>query len=301
MRVNLLWVYDGAVPFDGRGLFNAQPDDWKDSLSLIMANEYSAAWLLLEGEAEIRHGNDTLTAKAGQWVVPKPGLREQCFSDDARVLSIRFQSHWPDKRALFDDGLGVVFAREQGLQMEASARKLLSIVAPHQSAADWRLLGDMNFSFPAFIDVKIEMLRFVRSMYEVLLGLGLKPTRLGMRDERILAALSYLDRLPLHHKLRESEVATEVTLGLSQFVRLFRSQVGVTPRKYFEERRCDAARRMLLHSSLPIKQLAGEFGFAHHTDFTAWFRRIHGVSPRTFRERYPLEATGRILRTTAGD
>lgn len=286
LRTNLLWIYEGLVPDAGRGGKASVVTKGLQATSTVMALDYTAVWLILRGEAEVSCAGRTIKARAGQWILPWPGIREQRFSPDAELLSVRFQAHWPDGRPLFDEGLGLVFPRERFPAMEQAARALLAQVRTQAPADDARRLGAVDFSLADFIGVKIALLTFVMHFFDALVGCGLKPSRLGTRDQRVLQALSHLDMLPLAVKLREADLAREVGLGLSQFVRLFRAEMSVTPKKYLEMRRLDTCRRVLITSAIPLKQIAGELGFSHPPDFSAWFKKNHGLSPKEFREQY---------------
>ncbi len=287
LRTNLLWIYEGLVPASGRGGKADVVTQGIESTSTVMALDYSAVWLILRGTAKVSQEGRTLTAKAGQWILPWAGIREQQFSPDAELLSVRFQAHWPDGRPLVDQGLGLVFPRARFPALEAAARMLLARTSTHAPAADARLLGSVDFSLTDFFEVKIALLTFVNEFFSALVGCGLNPSRLGARDERVLQALSHLDMQPLTTKFREQDLAREVGLGLSQFVRLFRAEMGVTPKKYLDMRRRDTCRRMLIASSIPMKQISLELGFSHPPDFSAWFKKVHGVSPKAFRDTYP--------------
>ncbi|WP_232767759.1 helix-turn-helix domain-containing protein [Geminisphaera colitermitum] len=290
LRLNLLWIYEGPVPDNGQGKLaetKTEADRIAIMTSPIIALDYCAAWLVTRGEARVICNGKAVTAPAGHWLIPWPGLREQRFTPGTELLSARFQAHWPDGRALFDEGLSLAMPSRDVPQLETAARRLLACVRPHRPDANARMLGAVDVPLPDFIDIKIATLQFIRCYTDALVSRGLKPTRLGTCDERVLQALSQLDRLPLHYKFREADFAREIGLGPSQFARLFSAQMGMTPKQYIERRRRDSCRRMLLHSSLPVKQLAAEFGFSHHTDFSAWFKKFNGLSPTEFRNAYP--------------
>ncbi len=66
--------------------------------------------------------------------------------------------------------------------------------------------------------------------------------------------------------------------------RLFVAQFGLTPHEYREQRRINAARRLLRGSSAPVKEIAFDLGFKQSTHFSAWFRERTGAFPRAFRD-----------------
>ena len=69
-------------------------------------------------------------------------------------------------------------------------------------------------------------------------------------------------------------------IGMSPFavLRMFRSQVGLSPREYQTHLRIAQAKR-LLTSGLPIAQAAAETGFCDQTHLTQHFRRVVGATP----------------------
>ncbi len=273
LKTNLLWIYEGEVPNVGGGI--------------ALFPEASVAWLLLKGEVEVSYKHQVLKATAGQWVIPRPGVRRQIFSPGAELLSVRFQAQWPDGRALFEEGLSFAFPGSKFPELEAIARELLEVATPHMPRNDPTVISTEDFTLDAFLNMKIGLLRFVRCLAEVLVECQVTPSRLGIRDERVLHALSILDFMPLSNKLLEYELAREVGLGLSQFVRLFRGNVGMTPKRYLDRRRRDACKNLLINSAIPLKQISIDLGFSHHSDFSHWFKKHYEVTPKEFRARYP--------------
>ncbi|XHR30990.1 MAG: helix-turn-helix transcriptional regulator [Chthoniobacteraceae bacterium] len=291
LKTNLVWIYEGAIPANVAEPYN--PKSRSRELPYILGGggflfpEYCVAWLLLKGSVTVSYEGQILKATAGSWVIPRPGIRQQAFSADAEILSLRFQAQWPDGRALFEEGLSIAFPKARFPRLEENARELLAIAKPYLPSPDATLLATMELPVDVFYEIKIGMLRFVQSFTETLMECGLKPTRLGSHDERVLLALQRLDFLPLSHKLRESDLANAVGLGISQFARLFQAEIGMSPKKYIETRRREVCKRMLINSAVPLKQIAMELGFAHPSDFSYWFRKNYKMSPKAFRYKYP--------------
>jgi AraC-like DNA-binding protein len=224
-----------------------------------------------------------VTARPGEWLIPWPGQRYQDFSDDAEILSVRFRAVWPDGRPLFDRGLSVKFAAREHPALEQSARALLGI-ASRVMPAEPRELVQTAVAFGDFIAVNCAFQAWLGCFHTTLCAVGLKPARLGIHDERIVAALQTLDSVGVAERLREHRLATAAGLGVSQFVRLFRQELGETPRQYFEQRRRAYACDMIASTAVPIKEIAHSLGMARLSDFSAWFKQHQGKSPRQFRD-----------------
>lgn len=77
----------------------------------------------------------------------------------------------------------------------------------------------------------------------------------------------------------ESLAMTAKTLG-----RVVRENLGTTPTALIRNRLLSHAKWQLLHTLRPIKEIAGELGFADELYFSRLFKKTTGVSPTYFRE-----------------
>jgi AraC-like DNA-binding protein len=271
IRTNLVWVYEDTILESARQRAFPPGD--------------LAAWLILEGKCSLRAEGVTVNATAGEWLFPWPGRRFQSFEKGTRLLSIRFQARWPDSRPLFDHGLSVSFPAALHPELERTARRLLNACAPY-STDDPLGFPMAQLPFDEFLKIKVPLLEWMAAYYRVLIQMGIKPTRLGIADDRVAEALHILDQLPLDTRFREIDLSSQQGLSVGQFVRIFRKEIGLTPKKYFEERRRDYARRMLAITNVPIKQIALELGFLRLSDFSSWARSFCRTSPRNYRSQF---------------
>lgn len=85
-------------------------------------------------------------------------------------------------------------------------------------------------------------------------------------------------------------LAERAGLSARHFVRLFESEIGVTPAAWVERARVETARRLLETGGRP-KQAAGESGFADIDTFRRAFVRQVGVTPAEYRRRYEAPAS----------
>jgi transcriptional regulator GlxA family with amidase domain len=76
------------------------------------------------------------------------------------------------------------------------------------------------------------------------------------------------------------------------FARSFRAETGVTPARYVESVRIEAARRALEDTSAPVASIAAACGFGTAETMRRSFLRSLGVAPAEYRRRfYPTAAT----------
>ena len=80
-----------------------------------------------------------------------------------------------------------------------------------------------------------------------------------------------------------ADLARLCSLSVAQFARSFRRSTGLAPYQYLTARRIERARNLLLHSELPLADVAVCSGFADQSHFTKVFRRAVGTSPGHFR------------------
>jgi transcriptional regulator GlxA family with amidase domain len=79
------------------------------------------------------------------------------------------------------------------------------------------------------------------------------------------------------------ELSRLVGLNESDLKRCFRCLYGNSIASYSRQRRLEAARDLLEHSSLGIAQIALEVGFANPSRFASAFRLLFGRNPSEYR------------------
>lgn len=89
----------------------------------------------------------------------------------------------------------------------------------------------------------------------------------------------------LHRRLFVDEVAQHVHLSVRHLARLIQSYTGVAPAEYIERARVDRARHLLRTSTLAIKEVARESGYADVHHFTRVFTRCCGLPPGEYRRQ----------------
>lgn len=268
----LIWIYDGPVDPLGRQGTVAAP--------------HLTAWLLRAGTVELKIGGRRLTARAGEWLFPPPGEVWRKFTDDARLLSVRFRASWPSGEELFGDGLGVRLTAAEYPELERAARPLAVFVKRQFPRPDTHLLNT-----PATLATHLRLQSLFANWLDASVGaltrVGLVPARMGHIDARLLKAVQLVERHNLATPFSEGELAGAIGLSVSQLNRLFLRQFRVSSRGYFERRRSENAVAALQGSARTVKEVAYELGFSSLPHFSAWAKRRFGHSPRDFRSREP--------------
>jgi AraC family transcriptional regulator len=151
------------------------------------------------------------------------------------------------------------------------------------------LLGELNeanalgrpYADSLATGLALQLIRRYSSLKDAQIGHG------GMAPHRLRKAIGLID----HHLAEEEEgrvglrsVAKEVGMSFFHFSRAFKQAMGMTPTNYIAERRIERAKALMEETDLPISEIALRSGFSSQSHFTTSFRRLSGVTPRSFRK-----------------
>lgn len=82
-----------------------------------------------------------------------------------------------------------------------------------------------------------------------------------------------------------ADLAGEVQISPSHFIRQFEAVFGVTPHQYRIQARLDRAKQLLAAGDRPVTDVCMEVGFSSVGSFSSLFARRFGESPSAFRRR----------------
>lgn len=90
----------------------------------------------------------------------------------------------------------------------------------------------------------------------------------------------------LTQPLSVTQLAERVAMSPRNFTRVFTRATGVTPAKYVEEVRLNAARQRLEQTTLGIEQIAADTGFGSGLNLRRVFERNLHLTPTEYRQRF---------------
>lgn len=105
------------------------------------------------------------------------------------------------------------------------------------------------------------------------------------RYDKLALALKTI-QTEYHRSIRISDLANQSGLSLSQFERLMRSLVQLTPRQYLTSQRVKAASDLLRSSTKSLASIATECGFSDQASFSKQFKAITSISPLKYRQMH---------------
>lgn len=88
--------------------------------------------------------------------------------------------------------------------------------------------------------------------------------------------------------LRIEVLAERMAMSPRNFARVFQMETGITPAKFVEKVRIDAARHYLGENNLRIETVAVKAGFGDPERMRRAFIRYLGINPQDYRERFGL-------------
>jgi AraC family transcriptional regulator, arabinose operon regulatory protein len=91
-------------------------------------------------------------------------------------------------------------------------------------------------------------------------------------------------RLYYHKPLRISDLADVAGMSPSHFTRVFRAALGSSPIDWLRHYRIQQAKRRLLESQDPVKDVARQVGYSDQFYFSKDFKRFTLLSPTIYRE-----------------
>ncbi len=103
---------------------------------------------------------------------------------------------------------------------------------------------------------------------------------LNKPDSRLAFAINYI-RQNLHQKLSLEKIAKMAYLSKSNFFKLFKQELGLSPNEFITRERIGQAKQ-LLKLQRSVKEVAYQTGFADANYFIKIFKAMVGLTPRTY-------------------
>ncbi|KIP89698.1 MULTISPECIES: transcriptional regulator FtrA [Pseudomonas] len=110
------------------------------------------------------------------------------------------------------------------------------------------------------------------------------PVAQAPRDD--LSAVLEWARQHLHEPLSIKHLATRALMSERTFLRRFSEATGLSPKSWLQHMRMAQARALLESTSLNSEQIAERCGFSSVESFRVAFRKVVGLAPSFYRERF---------------
>lgn len=105
------------------------------------------------------------------------------------------------------------------------------------------------------------------------------------RDDLVKKAQEYIESHP-HERISIEVLSSTLSVGRRNFDRRFIKATGDTPLEYSQRVRIESAKRALENSLKTVHEVMYEAGYSDPKAFRDVFRKITGLSPREYRNKY---------------
>lgn len=225
--------------------------------------------MILDGHVTIETGGRTLTAHQGQAVLI------DCHRPHRYYSQTGWHARWVHFDGAAAKGYFALFTRRWGGEFPPCT--------PPVSEALHALFHMFDVS-AALSEVQMALL-----LTQALSAMAEPPLRHGTSPllENVTAQIN----CALGSDLSIADLARGVGLSEYHFIRVFREQLGMTPRQYIISARMAQARYLLRTTGLPISDIAEQVGYHSASMFSATFKRLHGRSPGSYRAEPDADAS----------
>ena len=104
----------------------------------------------------------------------------------------------------------------------------------------------------------------------------------GLPIYQLNQVLDYIEA-ELAEGIKLADLASLLNMSPFHFARMFKQSMGITPHQYVIQQRVERAKHLLKHSDQAIIDIALECGFNSHSNLSKQFRKVMGMTPKTFR------------------
>lgn len=90
----------------------------------------------------------------------------------------------------------------------------------------------------------------------------------------------------IYENISHNDIARTVGLSPKYLSALFKKEVGITVSEYIQQMKTDEAKKLLAYSKTPISEICTLLSFNDQSYFTKVFKKVTGVTPKFYRERF---------------
>ena len=125
-------------------------------------------------------------------------------------------------------------------------------------------------------------------LYALIIGLLAKIDQskwtIKTHDKRVIKVVEFIGE---HYteNLTNEELAKQVGMASNSFLRLFKTEMGITLQRYVQKVRIEKALMEMHNSNMSIEHIAMECGFSDRHHFSKVFKQVVGIPPGQFRQQ----------------
>lgn len=224
------------------------------------AHPFWQAIIVTDGKLTVTTDSGKYVLGAGSFHILPPGCFHALQSDGYRQIGIDF--------AAGDSELTAIY----------SAFPVPTCQVSYKLSAYARQLEETDSSVPLADDI-------IRTLAMLLLQTAASAVLRSQEDPLKQRILDYI-ATHLDSGFALSDMAKSLHISGSHLERLSQKcfQCGIIALR--NQKRCERALLLLAETDLPIQEISASLGFSEPSNFTAFFKRIVGISPTVYRQKY---------------
>ncbi|WP_018611805.1 GlxA family transcriptional regulator [Segetibacter koreensis] len=270
-----------------KGLFSVHPDvliddNIKTDLIIIPAIQESDMKKALEANQDFipwlikqyKSGAEIASLCIGSFLLASTGLLKGRKCATHWVAANDFRSMFPDVHLVTDR----IITDEQGIYSSGGAYSSLNLIlylVEKFAGREMAILCSKVF--------QIEIERNSQSSFMIF-----NPQK-EHKDEAIKQAQEFIEH-NVGDKISVEDLASKCAVGRRNFERRFKKATSNTPAEYLQRVKIEAAKKSLETSRKNVNEVMYEVGYADTKAFRTIFRKITGLSPIEYRNKYNKEA-----------
>lgn len=116
--------------------------------------------------------------------------------------------------------------------------------------------------------------------------IGLAEGRPGPSQHRVMNAIVGAIYKCVDQEIKVADLAQAANISVSTLERIFKQNMGTTPKKFVLQAKISTACERLIRSKKSVSEVGASIGYNDHANFTRAFKKLMGVSPTRYRELY---------------
>lgn len=232
---------------------------------------------------------------AGDLLVLPPAVRhriELAGMPDTRLLGIHFDLY--DELEIEFDGDMVVKeddVREERFCYWPVSASQSPVFARRYRSVPQELVSWMEEAAAAFhasgVTAVLACRGYMQLVLAALLNLSLEPQRQSVSAyQKRLIELKAEWQQNLHLPYTNKSMARKLNVSEDYFIRLFKQLFDLSPQKYLQKLRHQAAKRYLLETDYKIEHIGALVGYDDLHNFSHVFKKWQGLSPQQYRKLF---------------
>lgn len=224
---------------------------------------------------QYRQGAEVASLCMGAFILAETGLLKGRKCATHWLAAGEFKRMYPDVDLVTEK----IITDEAGIYSSGGAfsylNLILHLIEKHVSR-DIAILSAKVFA--------IEMDRKTQSPFIMFNGQKLHE------DEPIRKAQEFIEQ-NVTEKITVEELALRFSIGRRHFERRFKKATNNTPVEYIQRVRVELAKKRLENSNMNVSEVVYEVGYSDLKTFRSVFKKITGLSPIDYRNKYNIEGS----------